>query len=59
MAPAGHTSMQARQSVHAVSATSGRPRPGDRAAVGQVIRQAPQAVQLETMRTVTGDSPAA
>ncbi len=60
MASLGQTSTQARQSVQRPASTVGRRGAGDRARVGQVIKQAPQAVQAGPTRTVTGpprDSP--
>ena len=54
MASAGHTSRHARQSVHPRASTAGRRAAGLSAPVGQVMTQAPQAVQLAATRTLTG-----
>ena len=59
MASAGHTSTQAMQSVQRPSSTAGRRTAGARAAVGQVTRHAPHAVQESPMRTVNPGTPGA
>jgi hypothetical protein len=52
MASAGQTSTQAMHSVHRGSITWGRRAAGISAPVGQVARQAPQAVQPAAIATV-------
>lgn len=52
-APAGHTSMHSKQSVHRSLITAGRSGEGASAFSGQVIMQAPQAVHAGVIATVT------
>jgi hypothetical protein len=53
MASTGHTSMQARQLVQRDATSAGRRGAGRRARSGQVTTQAPQAVQVTSMRNGT------
>lgn len=57
MASLGHTSMHSRHSVHRSAMTIGRSGPGSRARVGQVGKQAPQAVHRSLIETAEARNP--